>query len=343
MAWQCRPPWWLSRVLVKTRTRWNTSQGKRADPICFRCCLPCRVYCTCSTSSWNARWQVVRDIVLQDDTLLAWSGQSCMYRVGASFRCRRCRKTREKRDPSRSADAGRTSKAARQERQNHVKQLFSNAHCETHLGVVSVTCFKRPACNLYWSFLSCNVRQLCLLHHLNIFGSGSYTRWSRSLPQWQWSHHQRPWCMLRDRASHPFETHGVEELALEATRKVRTRLNQQTKEKMTQKPGTFFGRFIVITSNLEVSSLCRKKKHSQFHWDTLTWSRLHTQTWTCLQEKPVLTIIGTLMLKSWIGFTQFTIFNQKPPRSGERRRKTNKLPHLITCGPKFCPVVAKAA
>ena len=45
---------------------------------------------------------------------------------------------------------GRISKEARQERQNHVKQLFffSNAQCATHLGVVSPTCFERPACNL---------------------------------------------------------------------------------------------------------------------------------------------------------------------------------------------------
>ena len=44
---------------------------------------------------------------------------------------------------------------------------------------------------------------------------------------------------------------------------------------MTLKPRKIFGPFkvtsiIVITMNLEFNSMCRKKKHSLFHWSTLS-------------------------------------------------------------------------
>ena len=57
---------------------------------------------------------------------------------------------------------------------------------------------------------------------------------------------------------------------------------------------------IVITSNLEFSSVCRKKNHSQDHWNALTCLELHTQTWTCC-KKAESTIVGTSM---WIEVCQ---------------------------------------
>ena len=54
---------------------------------------------------------------------------------------------------------------------------------------------------------------------------------------------------------------------------VRRNLNQKTKQTITWKPATIFGRskgisFIAITSNSVFSCACRKKKHSQFHNST---------------------------------------------------------------------------
>ena len=66
-----------------------------------------------------------------------------------------------------------------------------------------------------------------------------------------------------------------------------------------------------------LNSICRKKKHSKVHWNTLTWPELLVQNWTCC-KKNVLTIIGML---TWIEvyqihgkwFTNFTLLKEKPP------------------------------
>ena len=88
------------------------------------------------------------------------------------------------------------------------------------------------------------------------------------------------------------------------------------------KPETNFGRwkgttFIVITSNLEFSSTCRRKNHSQDHCDTLTWSGQHARPWTCCKKTEKI-ILGTLMAsrnlsEPWTRVTQFTVLNEKPP------------------------------
>ena len=62
-------------------------------------------------------------------------------------------------------------------------------------------------------------------------------------------------------------------------REVRRSLNNLTKQKMTQKPAMIFGQskeisFVVIMSNLEFNSVCRKKKHALVHW----------KIWTCDQD-----------------------------------------------------------
>ena len=61
---------------------------------------------------------------------------------------------------------------------------------------------------------------------------------------------------------------------------------QVSKSRMTKKPAMTSGQakgitLIVIMSNLEFSSMCREKKHSQFLWDTLTWSGEHIRPWMC--------------------------------------------------------------
>ena len=70
---------------------------------------------------------------------------------------------------------------------------------------------------------------------------------------------------------------------------------------MTLEPATTCGQWketscIVITSNVEFISVCRREEHSQPHWSTLTWPGLRTQIWMYC-KKNVSTIIGTAM---WI-------------------------------------------
>ena len=157
------------------------------------------------------------------------------------------------------------------------------------------------------------------------------------------------------------------------------------RKKMTLKPVTIFGRskeiaFIVIVSNLEFSSTCRRKNHSQYHCDTLTWSGLHRQTWTCC-KKAEWTIIGTL---KWIEIDRNQVSRSSqnwkrntpkdfcgPGAASKNSKMTRKLGHcgnvdadrslsgswtgftftqlteqladLISCGQRFRPACQKAA
>ena len=91
------------------------------------------------------------------------------------------------------------------------------------------------------------------------------------------------------------------------------------RQKMTLKPEMTSGQskvtsFIVITSNLEFSSTCRKKKHSQSHWNTLTWpglvdvlqeSRIHDH-WSVYVDRK--------LSDSWTRFTKFLLFERKPSK-----------------------------
>ena len=122
---------------------------------------------------------------------------------------------------SRSADAWWISKAARQERQNHVKQVFfSNAQCVTHLGVVSLTyMFQTSSVQLILIF-SVLQREAALLappfQHLRRCFIHAIESNPSSMAV------KPPPTALMDasasHASHPLETHGVEEVALEATK-----------------------------------------------------------------------------------------------------------------------------
>ena len=87
---------------------------------------------------------------------------------------------------------------------------------------------------------------------------------------------------------------------------------------MTQKPATTFGHwevssFIVITSNLELNSTCRKKEHSQFRWNTLNRTT-HTNL-DVLQENPIddywTVDTNRSLSESWTVFTKFTLLNEK--------------------------------
>ena len=66
----------------------------------------------------------------------------------------------------------------------------------------------------------------------------------------------------------------------------RTGLNHETRWRMTLKPETTFGRsqgitLIVIKLTQEFNSMWRKKKHSQYHWNTLTLSGGRIPQWMC--------------------------------------------------------------
>ena len=96
------------------------------------------------------------------------------------------------------------------------------------------------------------------------------------------------------------------------------------KQKMTLKPGKTSGRSkvtssIVITLNLEFNSVCRKKKHSQFHWNTLMWPGLLVlKNLDVLQEKRVddhwNVDANRSLSDSWKGFTKFTLLKEKSPK-----------------------------
>ena len=124
------------------------------------------------------------------------------------------------------------------------------------------------------------------------------------------------------------------------------------------KPETNFGRwkgttFIVITSNLEFSSTCRRKNHSQDHCDTLTWSGQHTRPWTWCKKaekdnswnidgesKPIGTVDPFHAVHG-------TVLNEKPPDrymwSRERLAKFSQPQGLIIRGQEFRPECQKAA
>ena len=126
----------------------------------------------------------------------------------------------------------------------------------------------------------------------------------------------------------------------------------RTKQKMTQKPVTIFGQskgisLIVIMSDLEVSSTCRKKKRSQFHWRALMCPDELTQIWMWC-KKTVLTIVGTLM---WIEVCQirgqdsrrlhYCTNQQDFCGTGSSLHNFKQLPDLIMCGQKFGPACRK--
>ena len=81
--------------------------------------------------------------------------------------------------------------------------------------------------------------------------------------------------------------------------------------------------FIVITSNLEFSSTCRRRNHSQHHCDTLTWSGEYIRPWMCW-NKAVQMIIGTLIRIE-------TCRNHGPVHAVHNIKMTNLL--TGTCGP----------
>ena len=123
---------------------------------------------------------------------------------------------------------------------------------------------------------------------------------------------------------------------------------------MTLKPGLTSGlrkvtSSIVITMNLEFNSMCRKKKHSLFNWNTLTQQDLVTQILMCC-KKAVLTTTGTWM---WIDACQVLGQESQSSHRWERNlqkdicgpggdwRKFKQLPDLRMCGLKYGPKLEK--
>ena len=109
----------------------------------------------------GVRRQLVRDLVLQYWSTIAKTVQCLRDRHKAVyiewvqvFGVVEAGHIREKTcHHSRSADAGEISKAARQVRQTHVKQLFfQTPSVQPILVFVSPTCFKRSACNFMLIF-----------------------------------------------------------------------------------------------------------------------------------------------------------------------------------------------
>ena len=102
----------------------------------------------------------------------------------------------------------------------------------------------------------------------------------------------------------------------------------RTKQRTTLKPAVFFGQpkevsFLVITSNFEFSSMCRKKKRSQDHWNTLRWPELHMHMWTCF-KKPY-----WRLLERRCG-SKFVRFMWQDSQSSQYWAK--QLPDLTVCG-----------
>ena len=131
-------------------------------------------------------------------------------------------------------------------------------------------------------------------------------------------------------------------------KETRRGFNRQ-KQKMTLKHSMTYKQwkersFIVITSNLEFSSTCRKKKLSVFHWNTLMLSGLLIQIWMCYKRN-VLTMItrnvdpNRHLSDSWKGFTKFTLLKEKPPKrymwSGGDWQRFKRRPDLVMYGQKF--------
>ena len=125
------------------------------------------------------------------------------------------------------------------------------------------------------------------------------------------------------------------------------RLNPQ----MTLKPVPIFGRSqvtssIVITMNLEFNSACRRKKHSPFHWNTLTWRGTTDTDLDVMQKKKRIDDCWNVdsnkhLSDSWKGFTKFTLLKERRGLQKDTRRpwkdwqKCKRLPDQIMCGQKF--------
>ena len=99
-------------------------------------------------------------------------------------------------------------------------------------------------------------------------------------------------------------------------------LNQQTKQNMTHKPAMISGQSkeisFSVTSNLELSSMCRKKKHSKIPLkDTdvtgSTHANLDVLQESCIDEYWNVDVDQSLS-DSWTGFTKFTILIEKPSK-----------------------------
>ena len=74
---------------------------------------------------------------------------------------------------------------------------------------------------------------------------------------------------------------------------------------------------IVITLIPETNFTRREKNHSLFHWNTLTSPELQERKWMLCKTGASM-IIGTTMDQeicsdSWTSFTQFTLWDEKPP------------------------------
>ena len=87
---------------------------------------------------------------------------------------------------------------------------------------------------------------------------------------------------------------------------------------------------VVVTMNPEFNSMCREKKHSLFHWNTLMLQGPLTLIWTSRKKRNVSMIIGMSirtrrLSDTWKGFTKFTLLRRKSlPKDicGSRRRLT---------------------
>ena len=91
---------------------------------------------------------------------------------------------------------------------------------------------------------------------------------------------------------------------------------------MTPKPVPTSGRFkvtssIVITTNLEFNSTCRRMKHSLFHWNALMLRGLLIQICGGVTRRidDCWNVDSNRYLSdSWQGFTKFTKWKEKPPK-----------------------------
>ena len=147
--------------------------------------------------------------------------------------------------------------------------------------------------------------------------------------------------------------------SVETFREIRTSLTQQTKQKTTQKPAMTLGlwkgiSFIVITSNLEFNSACRKSKHSQSRWNLLMWPGLRTQNLDVMQESRIddywTVDVDRNLSDSWTGFTKFTILKKKKKNAkricvvrGAPYNNSRNFQTWLYCGLKFWSRMSKAA
>ena len=109
-------------------------------------------------------------------------------------------------------------------------------------------------------------------------------------------------------------------------------------------------RFLV---DFEFNSLCRKKKHAQFHCNTLMWAELLVQIWMCLQEKTYWRPLECARESKFIRFLEriheVHIIERKIFWKGflwsreETDNNSSNYQDLRTCGLKFGPTLGKAA